>query len=227
MKISKESQLVFVIPAFNEEATIANVVGQLKDKASIIVVDDGSSDQTSTKARSAGALVISHKNNFGYDKSLETGLCEAINLGYTYAITMDADGQHNPLQVDYFYESLISGADVVVGHRNEMQRWSEELFGFVGKFIWGIKDPLCGMKAYRLSKLKGLKKLNSYRSIGTEIVIRLASYGAVIVQIDVSTNQRSGQSRFGGGIEANFRIIKALLQGILLHRVRLNNKIEV
>ena len=208
-------RLAAVIPAFNEERSIQAVVLQVSKRALAIVVDDGSSDDTAALARAAGAHVVSHPVNRGYDAALETGLRTAIALGCTFAVTMDADGQHNETLLDSFGAELDAGADLVVGHRDRMQRWSETLFCIVGRTIWGLHDPLCGMKGYRLSNLTKFESLNTYNSVGTEIAIRMIMEGVLVRQHEMRTRQRNGISRFGGGLHANLRICWALWNGLM------------
>lgn len=211
-------QVAAVIPALNEESSIGSVVEQIGERALAIVVDDGSTDRTAARARAAGAHVVSHERNRGYDGALETGLRTAIALGCNFAVTMDADGQHDPALLDSFVAALESGASLVVGERDRTQRWSEELFRRVGQWRWGLNDPLCGMKGYRLRMLAGTPDLNTYQSIGTELAVRLVKGGVPPVQPFVRTRPRAGVSRFGGGLKANLRIMRALWIGLAYAR---------
>jgi len=213
-------RLAAVIPALNEAHSIEGVVRQLSRGAMVIVVDDGSTDDTAALARVAGALVISHQNNRGYDAALETGLRTARELGCTFAVTMDADGQHDPNLLGLFSNALEGGASLVVGHRDMTQRWSEALFCLIGRAVWGLNDPLCGMKGYRLSILDSVRALNTYHSVGTELSLRLIEFGVRATQVQIKTRKRDGISRFGGGIKANMRICKALWIGLIRHRHR-------
>lgn len=211
----KPVSFAVVMPALNEEKSIEAVVRQVQAQGGqAIVVDDGSTDQTAALARLAGAHVVSHALNRGYDCALATGLVTARQLGCAYAITMDADGQHDPTLLNAFLRALESGADLVVGHRDRTQRWSEKLFCLVGKWVWGLHDPLCGMKAYRLAAVRDVADFNTYESIGTELALRLVKGGAHTVQPFVRTRPRADASRFGGGFRANRRIAMALFRGL-------------
>ena len=207
-------RLAAVIPAFNEARSIQAVVQQVSQRALAIVVDDGSTDDTATLARAAGAHVVSHPFNRGYDGALETGLRTAIDLGCILAVTMDADGQHDPTLLDRFYEEFNNGADLIVGVRDHRQRWSEILFSIIARQIWALHDPLCGMKGYRLSKIINKNSLNTYPSVGTELPILLIKNGIALHQIPVKTRPRSGKSSFGSGFSANMKIVKALFYGL-------------
>lgn len=207
-------RIAVVMPAFNEGLSIQAVVSRIQARALIIVVDDGSTDDTSLLASKAGALVVRHSVNKGYDAALDTGIRTALNHGCAFAITMDADGQHDPSLLDRFVFELESGADLVIGVRDRTQRWSEMIFAFIGKNLWGLQDPLCGMKGYRLELFRNIDKLCTYNSVGTELSIRAIKTGVNLTQIPIRTNVRDGISRFGGGFRANMRIIRALILGL-------------
>jgi glycosyltransferase involved in cell wall biosynthesis len=115
------SDTLAVIPAFNEEATIAAVIDRLRAAApdlDVLVVDDGSRDATAARARERGAAVVSHVFNLGYGAALQTGYKWAERSGYGYLVQMDADGQHDPADVPRLLAPLRAGeAEVVIGSR--------------------------------------------------------------------------------------------------------------
>ncbi len=204
--------VVAIIPAFNEEDDIAQVVKAITPRYPVIVIDDGSSDGTFRAAYDAGATVVSHPRNLGYDAALHTGILHAISCKFEFAITLDADGQHDPALVDHFQAELQKGYKLIVGKRDVMSRWSEYLFSFVASNVWGLQDPLCGMKGYHLPSLVKLPTLRSYDSVGTELAISLVKSGVSALNINVRTRPRSGASRFGGSISGNVKILKALIR---------------
>jgi len=206
-------KIAVVIPAFNESHSISSVVTDVYVYGQPIVVDDGSQDNTAYLAESAGAIVVRHKVNMGYDSALESGLFKAIALGFEYAVTFDADGQHIPHLLLAFKEQLTLGADLVVGTRDFYQRSSEILFSIVSRLFWGIPDPLCGMKGYKLSHLSSLGYFDSYKSIGTEFALRCARAGLCIRTVPVHTQRRLDVSRFGSGLCPNLRILRSLTLG--------------
>lgn len=211
---NKCRRIAVVIPAFNEQEAIGEIVRKVSVLANAIVVDDGSHDGTAEVALAAGAEVVSHKTNQGYDHALETGMRRALALGFDAAITMDADGQHQPETLLAFIEALQNGAELVVGIRDRRQRISETVFAGCGSLLWGIKDPLCGMKGYQLSLLQKAGRFDTYSSIGTELAIRAAKSGCSVSQVQVPTQARNGVSRFGGGWRPNYWIIRALVLGV-------------
>lgn len=203
-------RLAIIIPAYNESATIASVVHAVIAYGVPIVVDDGSTDQTAFLARETGACVVSHENNAGYDAALNSGFVYAHTMGYDFVLTMDADGQHNPRLLPAFIKTLDEGAEVVIGVRDRQQRIAEHLFASVSRLLWGIRDPLCGMKAYRIELYRSLGHFDAYGSIGTELAIYAARQHKNIVQIPVLTRDRLDAPRFGRKLDANLKILKAL-----------------
>jgi len=109
----------FVIAAYNEAPVIQDVVlGVRSSYSHVIVVDDGSHDDTGAEARKAGAIVATHAINLGQGAALQTGITLALQRGAEYIVTFDADGQHSVEDVESMLESMCSGGyDVVLGSR--------------------------------------------------------------------------------------------------------------
>jgi glycosyltransferase involved in cell wall biosynthesis len=207
-------RIAFVIPALNEEATIGGVVERLRKFGCVIVVDDGSIDRTAEIAGELGAKVVSHRQNRGYDRALETGFARAADMGCEYVITMDADGQHPADLVPRFIAALQDGADLVIGIRDHVPRISERAFQYMTRALYGIQDPLCGMKGYRLELYRSLGWFDSYGSIGTELMLYAIRQGAKVVQCPVPTRVRHGHARIGNLFRANYIIFRAALLGL-------------
>lgn len=208
------SRVSIVIPALNESATILSVVEMAGKYGIPIVVDDGSTDDTAALAKQVGAVVVSHERNHGYDAALNTGFEKAARLGSEVIITLDADGQHDPSLIQRFIDRIDAGADVVVGIRSRRQRFAEHLFAWYTRLRFGIKDPLCGMKAYRAVVYESLGHFDSYGSIGTELLIFAAKKGRRIGQMPFSVRERKDGSRFGRVLVGNYKIIRAIALSI-------------
>lgn len=208
-------KLSVIIPAFNEELSIRDVVKQVSKYAFVIVIDDCSTDNTSCIAKNAGAYVITHPKNMGYDNSLETGLTTAMSLGFEYVLTVDADGQHDPEIINTFLLYLCEGYDLIVGVRDKQQRWSEIVFSRISKKLWALDDPLCGMKAFNLKTVSNYKNKNTFRSIGTELAINIINDGYKYHQIKIKIKDRKdGATRIGNSLKINMIIIQSLLINI-------------
>jgi len=108
-----------VVPAYNEQSTIAQVVaGLIPTYPNVVVVDDCSQDQTATRARIAGAFVVRHPINLGQGAALQTGVDFALLNGGAHIVTFDADLQHHPEDVSHLLKGLDDfGAEFALGSR--------------------------------------------------------------------------------------------------------------
>lgn len=109
-----------IIPAFNEEKTIVRLVNQSKKFSDVLVVDDGSDDETASLALQAGAKILQNGVNRGYDYTINAGLFWAKKNGYRYAVTVDGDGQIPTAAARLAIEQVAAGNDVVIAQRNRV-----------------------------------------------------------------------------------------------------------
>ena len=211
-------EVAIVIPAYNEEDTIEEIVRSISNYGTAIVIDDGSTDKTSQRAEKSGAIVISHLTNQGYDWALNTGFKKAAELNYSAVITFDADGQHSADLLSQYIHELKNGAQLVLGIRPKNQRFAEWLFRSYTKFRFNWSDPLCGMKGYKISLIKEFDKIVTYKSIGTELALKSIKSNCSVKQIHINNFIRIGKSRFGDGFLANLQIINALVLSLIKFR---------
>ena len=212
-----ECGLLIIIPAFNESATISDVIRQAKEHGDVTVLDDASSDDTREKASKAGAKVVSTDTNLGYEKTLGLGFKAALgNHKYSYLVTLDGDGEHNPDDISRYLEKLASGAHLVCGRRSSKNRFFEEIWGQFGSRFYGIHDPLCGFKGYSLEFIRKsgipLESNSLGDIIGTTLLKKMLNLKCTYENIDIKVSQREGDSKFGVGIKVNFKILMALVQ---------------
>lgn len=210
-------KVVVVIPALNEEATIGEVVEEaIRHVDNVVVVDDGSSDQTASIACEAGATVVSHSENLGYDRSIEDGFGYAVRNGAAIVITFDADGQHIADDISSILAPIQAGkADIVVGRRPTRSRVSEQFFGLYASYRLGISDPLCGFKAYRTEVYRNIGHFDEHKTIGTQLIFEAQKIGYTIEEVDVSIADRVDNPRFGQQLEANMKILAGLCRLII------------
>jgi glycosyltransferase involved in cell wall biosynthesis len=206
---------VIVIPAFNESSTIAAVVNNIKDKASVLVVDDGSSDETGKIAENCGAKVIYQKNQ-GYEKALDRGFQEVEKMGFKYVLTFDADGQHTNDFIDEYFKYLEKGIPLVLGVRPNVARFSEFLFVKYFNIRYGAKDILCGLKGYDIDLYREYGHFDQNLSIGAELSFYALKRKYKFKQIEIPIKDRDGDSRYGLFLKANFKILKSLVRLILI-----------
>lgn len=171
-----------IIPGHNEEKNIAGVILNARSSApdaSIVVVDDGSSDSTSRRAEEAGALVLKHRVNLGKGAALKTGCDYAVSEGAEKMVVLDADGQHNPENIPKFLSALANN-DIVFGAR-EIPRSMPLVFkvgnAFINKtlkLLYGlqIEDSQCGFRAFTTETYRKIRweALDYY--VETEMLIK-------------------------------------------------------
>jgi glycosyltransferase involved in cell wall biosynthesis len=153
------TNLLVVIPAFNEALRIRGVVEAVRGQvsAAVLVVDDGSRDATAAEARAGGAIVATHPVNLGYGSALQTGYRYALRNAHDAVLQLDADGQHDPASIRPLIEALATH-DVVVGSRflhpgsyrpPLSRRLGMTLFGAIASYLSGqrLTDPTSGFQA--------------------------------------------------------------------------------
>jgi glycosyltransferase involved in cell wall biosynthesis len=142
-----QSRIALVIPAYQEEKHVAGVVSRARAQIDhVLVVDDGSSDQTAVRAREAGAEVIVHPKNRGKGETIKTGLHYWFDRDFEFVIILDADGQHRPEEIDRF----VAGAQgpgqarFLIGNRmNDVSRMPA-LRRLVNRYMSNRISKLCG-----------------------------------------------------------------------------------
>jgi glycosyltransferase involved in cell wall biosynthesis len=119
---AKLTSTAAVIPAYNEEKHIGDVVRRTRQQLDhVLVVDDGSTDKTAERARGAGGEVIVHPHNCGKGESIKTGLRHWLERPFDFVIILDADGQHRPEEIERFVAAAVSATapKLVLGNRME------------------------------------------------------------------------------------------------------------
>ena len=186
-----------LMPAFNEAQTIRAVVeGVSPLVASVVVVDDGSTDGTAERASEGGAHVIRMASNQGKGAAVRAALTHLFEGDFTHLLILDADLQHRPSEVPRLLAAAeTSGADVVIGQRqfrksempasryyaNRIGSWA--LSHFIGA---PVDDTQCGFRVFRVEALRPLTFVATGYDIETEMLIKTRRRGARIVGVPVS-----------------------------------------
>lgn len=172
--------IVIVIPAYNEEKTVAAVVKRAKKYGKVIVVDDASSDNTAATAREAGAIVVRHKANAGLGSALRSGFAKALQMKADIIVTIDADCQHDPAEIKKFIELIEDGYDFVLGTRDLrsyplVKKIGNFFLNGITNFVSGthLKDTESGFRAFRASALRKLYLKAERYEIAVEIVFEV------------------------------------------------------
>lgn len=215
----ERSKYVVVVPCFNEEKTLRKQVTTLAQTSDVIVVDDGSSDSSASILSNLQSLIykvhiLRHDVNLGYSKTIVDGIELALSMEYQFIVTTDADGEINPSLIPIIFNELEKGFDIVIGVRSNISRFAEKISALFTFVMWGIGDPLCGLKGYKAQALKEVNHLYTYDSYGTEILYNFLVKGFKFSSIFVDITPREDHSRIGSVFTANFKIMKALLLSI-------------
>lgn len=187
-----------IIPTFNNEKTIGKVVEDVsKYSSDIIVVNDGSTDSSTTilKELEGKVVVVSHSENKGKGAALLSGFAKAKELGFKYAITIDADSQHFADDIPKFLEKLkTSPNSIIVGSRNLMEENMPKQNTFANKFsnFWfrvqtgvNLSDTQSGYRLYPLSCLRGLNLITSRYEAELELLVFSSWSGVKIEQVPI------------------------------------------
>jgi glycosyltransferase involved in cell wall biosynthesis len=187
-----------VIPARDAEGTIGAVVRGLLEKVpelSVLVVDDGSVDRTSSRAREAGADVIRHEVNAGKGAALQTGFDEASRRGIERVLTLDADGQHDPAYAARLLGAL-DGSDIVIGSRDGdrsgmpwLRRATNSVMTSIVSGLAGkrIEDTQSGYRAIRASVLAAVRPRSTRFDYESEFLIEAGRKGYTMGATPVPT----------------------------------------
>jgi polyprenyl-phospho-N-acetylgalactosaminyl synthase len=201
-----------VIAAYNEARVLGSVVtGVVEAGYSVVVVDDGSQDDTSRAAREAGAVALRHALNRGQGAALQTGIDFALRQGAARIVTFDADGQHHPSDIPPLLAAL-QHADVALGSRGlgsvkgarSSRRALLRLATLVSNRLSGLSltDAHCGLRAFRADAAKRLRMRQDRMAHASELLslIRRSRLRLVEVPVHVSYTEYSmakGQSGLG------------------------------
>lgn len=217
-----EFKFVVVVPAFNEEASISDVIRQSNQHAEVVVLNDCSSDKTVELANAAGAKVFSNKSNLGYEESVNLGVSIAFTTFNADAVVViDADGEHDPSTLrDFKSHFLMNDADLVIGKRSGSKRLAEKVIGFLIKKKYGISDIFCGMKGYSKALWNNRQGTTPGGQIGTDLCLAAARSNIKFFEVIVNGKPREDKSRFGTTFGASFRLLKVGMKQIFSERDR-------
>jgi glycosyltransferase involved in cell wall biosynthesis len=209
-------RLVAIMPALNEEATIADVIGRVPASiegigcVEIVVVDDGSTDATARLARQAGAHVVSHPENRGVGAAFATGIDAALKLGADVIVNMDSDGQFNPADIPALVRPILDdgygfvtctrfGNPEYVPQMPRIKKWGNRMMcRLVNWVIWNARftDVSCGFRAYTRDTALRLNLFGDF-TYTQETFIDLAAKNVRMTEVPLRVRgvREHGQSR--------------------------------
>jgi glycosyltransferase involved in cell wall biosynthesis len=221
--------VAIVIPAYNEEPTVAGVVAEIPHRvadlaAEAIVVVDGAADQTAVKAARAGALVCDVPVNRGQGAALRLGYWLARARGARVIVTIDADGQYEPAEIERVVEPILAGqADFVSGSRrlgrelttDHVRHWGVIVFGALISVLvrHRITDPACGLRAMR-AEVSAAVTLEQPQYQASELMISAALNGFRLAEVPTTMRDRgvnATSTKKGGNLGYGVRFARAAL----------------
>lgn len=214
---------IIIMPAFNEQRDIAAVIHEVQrvTRLQILVVDDCSTDQTAELAREAGARVMRLSQNLGAWGAIQAGLRYACKNGFDYAMTMDADGQHEAIWLDQMFAPVVADqADVSIGCCVRRGSKLRKIAWVMLKFASGLKmeDITSGFRVYNRRAMELLSgqeaTLLEYQDVG--VLVLLKNTGLRLQDVDVTMLPRtSGTSRvYSSWVVVAYYMAHTLLLGI-------------
>lgn len=218
--------MLIIIPAYNEEENIENVVGFIRKRYpqyDYVVVNDGSKDGTADICRSNGFELLDLPVNLGLAGAFQTGLKYAYEKGYDYAIQFDADGQHRPEFIEPMLKQMQEGYDIVIGSRfvtnrkgKSLRMLGSKLITVAIKLTTGIRisDPTSGMRMFSKAMIKEFAKNLNYGP-EPDTISYLLKNGAKVTEIQVEMDERQfGESYLN--LVGSIKYMSKMLISILL-----------
>lgn len=205
-----------LIPSFNCAAEIGRIVsGVRRYVPDVLVVDDGSGDDTVAVARANGARAIVHDRNQGKGPALRTGLCVLLGERWTHILMLDGDGQHDPEDIPGFLAAAAE-ADLVLGsrlHRPETIPPRRYWTNFIGtralELMTGypVEDSQCGYRLVAAPFMRRMGLVGNRYSVDTEILIRCGKLRARFVHVPVTVIYRKSISSHYRPLKDTFHIV--------------------
>lgn len=225
------SELLIIIPAYNEEENIENVVTYIREKYSqydYIVVNDGSRDHTADICRKNGYELLNLPVNLGLAGAFQAGLKYAYTKGYKYAIQFDADGQHRPEFIEPMLERIKEGYDIVVGSRfvhekkgRSLRMLGSKMITIAIKMTTGsrLSDPTSGMRMFSQDMIREFAQNLNYGP-EPDTVSYLMKNGARVSEIPVHMDERqAGESYLNLGNSCKY-MVKMLISILFVQNFR-------
>lgn len=225
------SDLLIVVPAYNEEENIERVVGKLVreyPQYDYVVVNDGSKDRTVEICKKNGFNLLDLPVNLGLAGGFQAGLKYADKYGYACAVQFDGDGQHRPEYIKAMQEKMDEGYDIVIGSRFAgqkkpltMRMLGSNLIEMAIRMTTGtdIKDPTSGM---RMFNRKMIREFAAGLNYGPEpdTISYLLKQGAKVAEVPVTMDERLLGASYLTPVNASFYMIKMLLSILLIQNFR-------
>ena len=202
--MSRRETHAIAIPAFQAERTVGDVVRRsLAHGAAVLVIDDGSTDRTSSAAADAGARVVRHDRNRGKGRALRTAFDELFGAGYEHVVTLDADGQHLPETIPALLARARAGDDLVIGSRDHLfagmhpvRRTSNACSSYVISAVAGrpLRDVQSGFRVYSRRLIETIGFPEARFEAESAALVRAVRYGFGVSWVPIELGFVDGRS---------------------------------
>jgi len=210
--------IVILIPCYNEEKTIKKVFKKTSKFATVLIIDDGSTDSTKKILSENKINFIRNKKNFGYEKSLIIGFNHILKFykNCSYILTLDADGELLSKNIPKVINMMKKkNPDILIGHRSKFNRFSEDILNIIFNYKFQINDPISGLKMYKIKVLKKLKNKISINLFLVDIIVKAVNLKYSIKNIKIKVKKRKDSSRVGNFLKSNLKILMIVFSVIL------------
>ena len=225
-----ERRILVCIPAYNESKNIVEIINRSKKYADgIIVYDDGSTDNTSELAKTAGAAVIKSPKNTGYGTAIRALFQAAKDQNADIMVTLDSDGQHDPDHIPRLVEPLLTqNFDIVIGSRFLSKDDKEKIpryrsFGIktITKLTQsasysGLTDSQSGFRAYNKNALSKINLFEDGMAVSTEILLRGREKNLLATEVPITVNYKNYDTSTHNPITHGVGVLYSVLQFISL-----------
>ena len=217
MHKKKYDSLIILIPSFNELNNLKKFIKEIHKRYKVLIIDDCSSDNTSTWLKKNKINFIKNKKNIGYEQSLIKGLKILSKVKKVEKIiTMDADGQHKIKHIKKFINvSNNKNPDLIIGSRKKKNRFIESIISKIFQMKYSLEDPLSGFKLYKREKLKKMKFNNFKKFFLVDLVLEFIKKKHKVISINIETNKRFDNPKVGDLMDTNFKMLSILACVIL------------
>ncbi|MFW6046232.1 MAG: glycosyltransferase family 2 protein [Candidatus Woesearchaeota archaeon] len=218
----KKSDVLIVMPAYNESKVISKVIDDVREEGyeNILIVDDGSSDNTYEVSKSKGVYVARHFINRGVGAATKTGFEIAGLLDEKYIVTMDSDGQHDPKDIINLITPLTRNYDVVIGSRFKnrknmplFKRFGNSVMNIITWLMFGVwtNDSQSGFKSFKKRTLKKFDLTSERYEVCSEIIGEVARNSFNMKEVQINTiytkHSMSKGTNFFTGIKIFIKLI--------------------
>lgn len=231
--MNKDKEVLIIIPAYNEGKTIGQLLDNIAttpiyDKCDILVVNDCSKDNTAEVVKSKGHKVVTHIYNLGYGCGLQTGYKYAEKHNYKYVIQMDADGQHDPVNIEKLYNAITqpdedgNTPDIILGSRflKDSPKYKSTFAKDIGYAIFNtliriftgkkITDPTTGLQALSRRTFTFYSKYNNFdeKFPDANMITQMLLLGYRIKEVPALMHQRTEGTSMHSGLKPILYMIK-------------------